>query len=109
MGSFGPGCDCGHCYDGSSGSSSRLVHPPKLPLPLAFTSALERGAGGGVGGGVGNRRRNRLWLLVLCGDGSDWKKHLPPKTVTWEQLFGNRCHPTHFMEGPFYPPKRAAP
>ena len=108
MGSFGPDCDRGNCCAGSSGSSSQLLHPPKIPLPLAFTSAPERGTGGGVGGGGGNRR-SRRWLLVLYGDGSDSKKHCPPKTVSWSQLFGNRCHPTRFMEGPFYPPKRAPP
>ena len=103
MGSFGSGCNRGNRYDGSSGSSSWLVHPPNLPLPLLFTSAPELGAGAGVGGGADNRRIGRCWLLLLCGDGSNWKKHLPPKTVSWEQLFGNHCHPTRFMEGPFYP------
>ena len=75
MGIFGSGCDPGNHCDGSSGSASRLVRPPKLPLPLAFTSAPERGVGAGVGGGGGNRRRSRRWLLVLCGDASDSKKH----------------------------------
>ena len=27
------------------------------------------------------------WLLVLCVDGSDSKKRVPPKTVSWEHLF----------------------
>ena len=47
-----PSCDCGD-GDESSGSSSRLLRPPKLPSRLAFASKPERGAGGGVGGGGG--------------------------------------------------------
>ena len=45
------------------------------------------GFGGWVGGGGGDARRSRRWLLVLCGDGSDSKTILPPKTVSWEHLF----------------------
>ena len=67
MGSFGSGCDRGNRYYESSGSSSRLVHPPKLPLPLAFTSAPELGAGSGVGRGADKRSRGCSWLLQLCG------------------------------------------
>ena len=44
--------------------SSRLLCPPKLPLPLAFASEPGRGAGGELGGGGGNRRRSRRWLLT---------------------------------------------
>ena len=55
-------CGCGGC--GGSGSGA-----------------------GGCGGAGGNVRRSRRWLLVLCGDGSDSKKLLPPKTVSWEHLF----------------------
>ena len=51
-GGFGPCCDRGD-GDGSSGSSSRLLRPPKLLSPLAFASQPERGAGGGGGGGGG--------------------------------------------------------
>ena len=89
-GGFGP------CYDrvivGDGSSSSRLLRPPKLPSPLAFASEQERGAGGGVGGGGcggggSDARRSRRWLLLLCGDGSDPNKFLPPKTVSWEHLF----------------------
>ena len=45
------------------------------------------GVGGGGGGGGGDARRSRRWLLVLCGDGSDSNQLLPPKTVSWENLF----------------------
>ena len=91
-GVVGPSCDCGD-GDGSSGSSSRLLRPPKLPSPLASASEPEWGAGGGVGGGGGgtggggDARRSHRWLLVLCGDGSDSKKLSPPKTVSREHLF----------------------
>ena len=44
------------------------------------------GGGGGVGGSGGDVRRSRRLLLVLCGDGSDSKKLLPPKMVSWEYL-----------------------
>ena len=53
-GGFGPCYDRGIVGDGSSGSSSRLLRPLKLPSALAFASELERGAGGGVGGGAGD-------------------------------------------------------
>ena len=90
-GGFGPCCDRGIGGGGSSGSSSRRLHPPKLPSPLTFASEPERGAGGGVGGGGGgggsDARRSRRWLLLLCGDGSDPNKFLPPKTVSWAHLF----------------------
>ena len=88
-GGFGPSCDRGD-GDGSSGSSSRLLRPPKLPSPLAFASEPERGAGGGIGGGGGgggvggDARISRRWLLVLCGDGSDSEKLLPAKIASWE-------------------------
>ena len=86
-GVVGPSCDRGD-GDGSSGSSSRLLRPPKPPSRLAFASQPERGAGRGVGGdGGGDARRSRRWLLVLCGDGSDSKKLLPPKTVSWDHHF----------------------
>ena len=83
-GIVGPSCDRGD-GDGSCGSSSRLLRPPKLPSRHAFASQPELGAGGGVGGGGGgggggDARRSHRWLLVLCGDGSDSKKLLPPKT-----------------------------
>ena len=85
----GPSCDCGD-GDGSSGSSSPLLHPPKLPSRHAFASQPERGAGGGVGGGRGGGGggdpRSRRLLLVLCGDGSNSKMLLPAKTVSWEHL-----------------------
>ena len=42
MGGFGPSCGRGDGGDGSSGSSSRLLRPPKLQWPLAFTSEPER-------------------------------------------------------------------
>ena len=44
------------------------------------------GGGGAGGGGGGDARRSRRRLLVLCGDGSDSKKLLPPKTVSWKHL-----------------------
>ena len=78
-GGFGPCYDRGIVGDGSSGSSSQLLRPPKLPL--AFALELERGAGGGVGsggsgggggGGGSEARRSRRWLLLLCGD--VWRK-----------------------------------
>ena len=88
---FGPCCDRGIGGDESSASSSRLLRPPKLPSPLAFALEPERGADGGVGGGGGggggDARTSRRWLLVLCGDGSDWKNLLSPKTVSWENRF----------------------
>ena len=79
-GGFGPCYDRGIVGDGSSGSSSQLLRPPKLPSPLAFASEPERGAGGGVGsggsggggGGGSEARRSRRWLLLLCGD--VWRK-----------------------------------
>ena len=53
-GGFRPSCDRGDGGgDGSRGSSSRPLRPPKLPSPPAFASELERGAGGGIGGGRG--------------------------------------------------------
>ena len=99
-GVVGRSCDRGE-GDGSSGSSSRLLRPLKLPSPLAFASQPERGAGGGIGGGSdgggggGDARRSRRWLIVLCGDGSD--------------LFRPVASPTYFMGGPFYPPQRTPP
>ena len=93
-GVVGLSCDLGD-GDGSSRSSSRLPRPPKPPSRLAFASQPEWGArrgvggggGGGGGGGRGVARRSRRWLLLLCGDGRDSKKLLPPKTVSWEHLF----------------------
>ena len=82
-GGFGPSCDYGVGGNGSRGSSSRLLRPPKLPSPLAFASEPERSAGGVVGGGGGDARGCRR----LGGDGSNSKKLLPPKTVSWEHLF----------------------
>ena len=89
-GGFGPCYDRGIVGAGSSGSSSRLLRPPKLPSPLAFALEPEQGAGGGVGSGGGggsDARGSRRWLLLLCGDGSDPNKFLPPKTVSWDHLF----------------------
>ena len=93
---IGPGCDRGD-GDGSSGFSSRLLRRPKLPSWLAFASQPEQGTGGvvggggdgggGGGGGGGDAGRSCRWLLVLCGDGSDSKWLLTPKTVSWELLF----------------------
>ena len=38
--------------------------------------------------GTGRRWWDWWWrLLVWCGDGSDSKKRLPPKTVSWAHLF----------------------
>ena len=59
MGGFGPSCGRGNGDARSSGSLSRLLRPPKIPLPLAFASEPERGVGGGVGGGGGDARRSR--------------------------------------------------
>ena len=56
-GVVGPSYDRGD-GDRSSGSSSRLLRPPKPLSRLAFASQQERGAGGGGGGGGGNARRS---------------------------------------------------
>ena len=40
---LGPCCDRGIGGDGSSGSSSRLLRPPKLPSQLAFACGPEQG------------------------------------------------------------------
>ena len=71
-----------------------MIAPAKAPVAARIRIRAGAGFGGGVGGGGGNRR-SRRWLLVLCGDGSDSKKLLPPKTVSWEHLFGNRLGGVH--------------
>ena len=88
-GSSGPHCDCGNGSDGLSGSPSRMLCPPNLSSWLPFPSEPARGAssgvgsgGGGCGGGGGDAWRGGRWLLVLCGDESDLKMLLPPKTVS---------------------------
>ena len=106
-GGYGPSCDRGDgAGDGSSGSSSRPLRPPQLPSALAFASEPEQGAGGGIGGGGGAWW---WWLLVWCGDGSDSKKRLPPKTVSWENLFRPVATQDISWEVLFYPWQRAPP
>ena len=73
MGGFGPSCDRGNGSDGSSGSSSRLLRPPKLPSPLALA---EPEPGLVVGSDIDRfpaypaQRSSRGQNLFLAGNGA---------------------------------------
>ena len=129
-GGFGPSCDRGDSGgDGSNGSSSRRCAHRRSRR----RSHLHQSRNGTPVVGLVGWWWCWWWLLVLCGDGSDSKNRVPPKTVScehlfrplatqhnsWEVVFTHRnellhdpqepSHPQRFMGDLFHHSKRATP